>query len=189
MDSGAEAVFAANQAIGRLLQVLGLRADAMVGHSTGEHSALLVSGAVKPVDDADLIAHIRRVNSVFEKLNAAGDIPQGFLVAVGGVAPAALRAMVDKSDGRVHIAMDNCPHQTVLCSSGEYVETLTKELQAQRCDSSDPAVCPGVSHSLVRGVLRADARLFQRRHVRANGGSAVFVRLCGTVPGRHGRET
>ncbi len=51
MDSGAEAVFTANQALGRLARELGIKADAMVGHSTGEHSALLVSEAVNPDTD------------------------------------------------------------------------------------------------------------------------------------------
>ena len=40
-------------------------------------------------------------------------------MAVGGVDLPALQAMVARTDGRVHIAMDNCPHQAVLIGESE----------------------------------------------------------------------
>jgi acyl transferase domain-containing protein/phosphopantetheinyl transferase len=132
MDSGAEAVFTANQALAALLRALGVQPQAMVGHSTGEHSALLVSGMVKTGSDEELIGHILAVNSVFEQLHTKGDIPHGRLVAVGGIDLATLRAMVGRTDGRVHIAMDNCPHQTVLCGTEESLAEIARELQARR---------------------------------------------------------
>ena len=132
MDSGAEAVFTANQALAALLRALGVRPHAMLGHSTGEHSALLVSGMVKTGSDEELIGHILAVNSVFEQLHTKGEIPRGMLVAVGGVDLPTLQAMVARTGGRVHIAMDNCPHQTVLCGTEESLGELTRELQAKR---------------------------------------------------------
>jgi len=132
MDSGAEAVFTANQALAALLRALGVTPHAMLGHSTGEHSALLVSGMVKTDSDEELIGHILAVNSVFEQLHTKGEIPQGRLVAVGGIELPALRAIVAGTDGRVHIAMDNCPHQTVLCGTEDSLAEIARELQAKR---------------------------------------------------------
>ena len=66
MDSGAETVFCANQAMYALIQNLGIKPDAMVGHSTGEHSALLASHVVEVADDEELIEHILGVYEVFD---------------------------------------------------------------------------------------------------------------------------
>src|SRR4029079_16717506 len=46
MDTAVEAVITANLAIHGLLGRLGLRADACVGHSTGEDSAAAAAGAL-----------------------------------------------------------------------------------------------------------------------------------------------
>src|SRR5690606_19459219 len=46
MDVGSEAVFVASQALCSLLGALGVEPDAMLGHSTGESSALAASGAI-----------------------------------------------------------------------------------------------------------------------------------------------
>jgi acyl transferase domain-containing protein/phosphopantetheinyl transferase len=132
MDSGAEAVFTANQAIAALLSALGVAPRAMVGHSTGEHSALLVSGMVRTAGDDELIGHILEVNSIFEALHGKGEIPRGMLVAVGGIDWPTLQALVAATEGRVHVAMDNCPHQTVLCGTEESLGALLPELQARR---------------------------------------------------------
>ena len=132
MDSGAEAVFVANQALATLLGHLGVKPQAMLGHSTGEHNALLVSGAVSPATDEELIGHIRAVNAVFERLEARGEIPQGRLVAVGGVDFAVLEGLVAQAGGRVHVAMDNCPHQVVLCGREEALEAMAADLGSRR---------------------------------------------------------
>jgi acyl transferase domain-containing protein len=87
MDVGAEAVFAASQALVALLNDFGIRPDAVVGHSTGEHSALLVSEVVKVENDEELIAHILEVNAVYTRQEALGKIPEAGLMAVGGGPP------------------------------------------------------------------------------------------------------
>src|SRR5262249_2876414 len=115
MDSGAEAVFTANQALATLLRTLGIRPHAMAGHSTGEHSALLMSGTVTVADDRELIAHVRGVNAIFERQQE--QIPDAVLLATGGVPMNVLRDLAGGTNGAVHIAMDNCPHQVVLCGT------------------------------------------------------------------------
>ena len=55
-----------------------------MGHSTGEHSALLASRVVEVADDEELIQHILGVYEVFDKLNSTSDIPEAVLLAVAG---------------------------------------------------------------------------------------------------------
>jgi acyl transferase domain-containing protein len=128
MDSGAETVFCANQALYALIEKLGIRADAMVGHSTGEHSALLASRVVEVADDEELIRHILGVYEVFDKLNATSDIPEAVLLAVAGADHAFLEQQVAASDGELYIALDNCIHQVVLCGHEAVIDRLVTVL-------------------------------------------------------------
>jgi acyl transferase domain-containing protein len=128
MDSGAETVFCANQAMYALIEKLGIRADAMVGHSTGEHSALLASRVVEVADDDELIGHILGVYEVFDKLNSTSDIPEAVLLAVAGADHAFLEEQVAKSDGELYIALDNCIHQVVLCGHESVIDRLVTVL-------------------------------------------------------------
>ncbi|MPZ19324.1 MAG: acyltransferase domain-containing protein [Luteitalea sp.] len=132
MDTGAEAVFAANQAMAALLGALQIRPRFMTGHSTGEHSALLASGIIRVASEEELIEHVRGVNASFERLKLSDDIPGGVLVAVGGVDRSVLESLTERSGGSLHIALDNCPHQVVLCGTDASVEAAMRELQALR---------------------------------------------------------
>ena len=128
MDSGAETVFCANQALYALIEKLGIRADAMVGHSTGEHSALLASRVVEVADDEELIRHILGVYEVFDKLNSTSDIPEAVLLAVAGADHAFLERQVTDSNGELYIALDNCIHQVVLCGPESVIDRLVTVL-------------------------------------------------------------
>ena len=128
MDSGAETVFCANQAMYALIEKLGIRADAMVGHSTGEHSALLASRVVEVNTDDELIQHILGVYEVFDKLNSTSDIPEAVLLAVAGADHGFLEQQVAASDGKLYIALDNCIHQVVLCGPEPVVDRLVTVL-------------------------------------------------------------
>ena len=128
MDSGAETVFCANQAMYALIERLGINADAMVGHSTGEHSALLASRVVEVADDEELIGHILGVYEVFDKLNSTSDIPEAVLLAVAGADHGFLEQQVAASNGELYIALDNCIHQVVLCGPEAVVDRLVTVL-------------------------------------------------------------
>jgi acyl transferase domain-containing protein/phosphopantetheinyl transferase len=128
MDSGAETVFCANQALYALIERLGLRADAMVGHSTGEHSALLASRVVQVADDEELIRHILGVYEVFDRLNATSNIPEAVLLAIAGADHKFLEEQVAASGGELYIALDNCVHQVVLCGKEPVIDRLVQVL-------------------------------------------------------------
>lgn len=115
MDIGPEAIFAANQAVAALYESIGLRPDMLVGHSTGEYSALFAAGVTRREDPAVLQAEMRALNAEYEAMAAEGLIAEGALVALGAVDGAALE---DKLAGRddVYLAMDNCPNQKVVAA-------------------------------------------------------------------------
>jgi acyl transferase domain-containing protein/phosphopantetheinyl transferase/acyl carrier protein len=115
MDAGAEAVFVASHALCGLLTRLEIRPDAVVGHSTGEYSALLAAGAVAVKDETEFVRRIADLNAIYERMAREGRIPRAGLVAIGGADPSLLASVVAGSGGALSIAMDNCPHQVVLC--------------------------------------------------------------------------
>jgi malonyl CoA-acyl carrier protein transacylase/phosphopantetheinyl transferase/acyl carrier protein len=115
MDAGAEAVFVASHALHALLTRLGIRPDALVGHSTGEYSALLAAGALEVEDETEFVRRIADLNAVYERMAGDGRIPRAMLVAVGGADPGVVASVIADSGGALSIAMDNCPHQVVLC--------------------------------------------------------------------------
>jgi acyl transferase domain-containing protein/4'-phosphopantetheinyl transferase EntD len=129
MDFGAEAVFTGNQAVFSLLSQLHIRPQVVLGHSTGESSALVASGA-NPIDDEEyLIRGILDLNKLYEHLLAQNHIAERVLLAVGGADLQFVLSMVEQSNGLLHLAMDNCPHQMVLCGSEPAVEQATERLR------------------------------------------------------------
>jgi acyl transferase domain-containing protein/phosphopantetheinyl transferase/acyl carrier protein len=130
IDSAIEAVFTANQALHALLTGFGIVPQAIAGHSTGEYSALLACGAVELGGEAELIDHMLQGNAVTEGALRDGLVPAGALLAVGPADPELLRSLAARDDG-VTLAMDNCPHQVVLCGREEAIATLQEELRAR----------------------------------------------------------
>lgn len=129
MDVGAEAVFAASQGMLALVKRLKIQADCVVGHSTGEYSALLAAGAAKEEGhEGRLIRHILDLNGIYHDMAARNEIPAGVLLAVGGVDRRTVETVVAAASEPIHIAMDNCPHQLVLCGSRHAMEWASSRL-------------------------------------------------------------
>lgn len=135
MDLGSEAVLFANCAMFELLRNLGVQADMMVGHSTGEHTALRFAEAVPSADESELVQSVRAVNSIFEDLKSDNQISERTLLAIGGADHARLEAMVAGSHGRLYLAIDNCPNQVVLCGESAAIDEVQQAL------STTPAIC------------------------------------------------
>jgi phosphopantetheine--protein transferase-like protein len=128
MDCGAEAVFTANQALFTLLSLLEIRPQAVVGHSTGDYSALHAAGVVQVDGQTELIEQVLALNSIYNEMAQAGEIPAASLVAVGAPNREDVASLVERSNGALAIAMDNCPHQIVLSGPSEAMEAATAEL-------------------------------------------------------------
>lgn len=129
MNRAVDAVITADRALLRLFTLLGVRPDAVLGHSSGEIMALEAAGAVELRGEEELIQLIRSGNRMIETLAASDNIPEGVLLAVGGVEPEDVRRVVEESEGFLAVSMDNCPHQTVLCGTGENIQAAAKEFR------------------------------------------------------------
>ena len=116
MDIGPELIFAANQSVAELYRGMGLRADMVAGHSTGEYSALYAAGVTRRDSAAVLRGEMRALNALYERLEAAGAIADGHLITLGAVDRVALREQVAGRDD-LFVAMDNCPNQQVLAAT------------------------------------------------------------------------
>jgi acyl transferase domain-containing protein/phosphopantetheinyl transferase/acyl carrier protein len=117
IDGAVDAVITADRALFRLLSLLGISPQGIVGHSSGELMALEAAGAVALSGDEELVQLIRAGNHMLTELMAAQDIPEGVLLAVGGVDRQAIAAAVETASEFLALAMDNCPHQFVLCGT------------------------------------------------------------------------
>lgn len=121
-------VLTAQWALYQLLVRLGLRPDAVVGHSSGEFLALAAAGALKI--DRTFEDRIGDLGAVFERHEADGALPIARLIAV-----AADRARVEAAcrevGGPLRMAMDNCPHQVVVAGAPAPVDALVSRLKAE----------------------------------------------------------
>lgn len=119
-------VLAAQWALYRLLRRLGLRPDAVCGHSSGEFPALVAAGAI-PEDDR-LEERFNALASVFSDLERSGAIPEARMIGVAA-ARDRVEGMLGDTAGEVTIAVDNCPHQVVLAGPAGPVDSVADRLR------------------------------------------------------------
>ncbi|MBV8731548.1 MAG: acyltransferase domain-containing protein, partial [Acidobacteriia bacterium] len=110
IDGAVEAVLIANHAMWTLLRSLEIHPDLIVGHSTGDYSAMLAAGIF------DVSEMILQANWTSARLNKAISVPDACLVAVAADS-ATVRSVMEAVQGEIYVAMDNCPHQGVLAAS------------------------------------------------------------------------
>ncbi|MES9990550.1 MAG: beta-ketoacyl synthase N-terminal-like domain-containing protein [Candidatus Thiodiazotropha sp.] len=128
MSVGSEAVFVGGQAMNQLLTTFGILPDAMLGHSSGESSALVASGAIANDDWEMLADFIRELNKVYLEILNKGGISTGALLTVGALDQAVIDEHITAMPSEVYVAMDNCPNQKVLYGSEAAIESLQKSL-------------------------------------------------------------
>jgi len=117
------ALLAASVGMFRLLRREGLRFDVAIGHSLGEFSALVATGAV---DFKDALRIVRRRGQ--EMLRAADANPGG-MAAVLGLEDEAVEALCAEVDG-VWPANFNCPGQVVVSGTKAALEVLADGARA-----------------------------------------------------------
>jgi len=132
-------VHTANSAMSRLLDSLGLRPDAVVGHSFGELSALEMAGVLQPGEGKHRIRFARHAYLHLRDLSQERDLPTGRLLAVGGVDHAQIDAVLARFPDTLRVAMENCPHQYVLCASGPGMDEVIAE--AGKALAAEGAIC------------------------------------------------
>lgn len=122
LDTASGIVSTACLALFKLLGDFGVRADAMLGHSTGEFASLTASGAFRFADGSRFVAALNHVRDISQSLEAGGSIPRGALLTVGGVARERIDALIAESAGRLLLAMDNCANQIILFGTPADIE-------------------------------------------------------------------
>jgi len=129
LDTGSPVVFIASLAIYRLLRECGVGADVMLGHSTGEGTALIASNTVRIPDDDALLAGMRQFDAAYRGFDSSDRIPRGALMTVGAMEADQLHALLAQFDGRIHLALDNCPNQMVVFGSKEDLEQASARIR------------------------------------------------------------
>lgn len=119
-------VLSAQWGMYRLLTKLGLKADAVIGHSSGELLALAAAGVLAV--DRTFEDKLGELGAIFGRLETSGLLPTARLVAVA--APRAkVESLLGDERGRVEVAMDNCPHQVVIAGEPQEVERVVARLK------------------------------------------------------------
>lgn len=131
LELGSESMFIAAQALMAVLTRLGITPDILLGHSSGEHSALAAAGVLGTIADRDAFAtRIRALNRLYQAIEAEGGIAGGALLTVGGIDRAELLALAE-TDTTVHLALDNCTHQAVLYGTRARMEDLAADFRSR----------------------------------------------------------
>ena len=166
-------VLNAQWAMYQLLIQLGLRPDAVVGHSSGELLALSAAG-VFPADRI-LEQKLARLGAIFRNFESSGDLPEAHLVAVAadrGRVAAICRAV---AAGGTAVAMDNCPHQVVLAVPTPEFERLVARLRAESILWEDLPFSRAYHTPELRAGCRPDRRFLRGHDLEPAPGSDLLV--------------
>lgn len=106
-----------------LAKVLGVKPDAVAGHSLGEFSALVVAGALSFEDGLKLVA--KRALA----MQACCEQQPGGMAAILGLEDAVVEECCKAIDGVVVAANYNCPGQIVISGANEAVDKACEQLK------------------------------------------------------------
>ncbi|KAF7157280.1 hypothetical protein CNMCM5623_001403 [Aspergillus felis] len=126
-------------ALARLWNSLGIKPDAVVGHSLGEYAALQVSGVLSISDTIYLVGYRARL------LESRCEMHSHAMLAVAD-STSLLQAVPDEVSSRVEIACVNSPRETVFSGEKAAIDELEAYLAAKNIRSTKLQV-PYAFHS------------------------------------------
>jgi [acyl-carrier-protein] S-malonyltransferase len=119
------AILTVSVAAYRVMEQKGVRPDYVAGHSLGEYSALVVSGALK---FADAVRLVRKRGQYMQEAVPRGE---GAMAAILGMRPGQVAEICRKAtDGRVMPANLNSPEQTVISGDAAAVKNAVEHASA-----------------------------------------------------------
>lgn len=127
-EGGNVAVIVSSNALYELLASFGCEPDVLIGHSSGEISAMLVSQCLRFETKAQLFETILSISQRGARGEARGDIPKGKFLSVTTTDATVLDTFIRSYPDDVFLAMDNCPHQKVLFFPNDNFDHLHAEL-------------------------------------------------------------
>ena len=107
-----------------LAKTLGVKPDAVAGHSLGEFSALVISGAISFEDGLRLVA--KRAAA----MQAACEVQPGTMAAILGLEDKVVEEICSSIEGVVVAANYNCPGQLVISGAVEAVDAACEKAKA-----------------------------------------------------------
>ena len=128
LGTAVSVVLSTQWALHQLLARLGLRPDAVVGHSSGEFIALAAAGIVRA--DRSFEDGLGDLGTVFEGFEKLGTVPAASLVAVAAAKERVEAALAGFGDS-IRVAIDNCPHQVVIAGSPDAAAAAVALLRSQ----------------------------------------------------------
>lgn len=128
LDNAIASILITDWSIYQLLLNLGLRPDVIASHSAGELSALTAAGCFEHNDT--LIAELFALGRVLRRQEDDGTMGEFVLLAVSADSRA-LADILGPAQDAIRVAMNNCPHQTVLVGLPEAMATVETELSAR----------------------------------------------------------
>lgn len=176
VDYGSEMVFAADQAVFSLLTGMGIKPDAMLGHSTGENAALVACGRVK-LDRAQVGQMIAEMNVIFSRVQQSGQIPQGVLINVAAMDREGLEGLL-AGHPNLHFTMDNCPNQAILFGQKPDVDALQRDAVAAGAVCTMLPISWGYHTEYVKPLADEFGQLFADLKLSKGG---VELYSCGTA--------
>jgi acyl transferase domain-containing protein/phosphopantetheinyl transferase (holo-ACP synthase) len=121
IDGAIEAVVTADDAMLHLLRRLGLRPDAIGGHSSGEYAAMRAAGILDLEDERQLAYFAMQLNRNYVARDPADGPPKAALLAIGA-GRERVEEIAGAVGGELFVAMDNCLHQAVLAGRSADVD-------------------------------------------------------------------
>ena len=106
-----------------LAKALGVKPDAVAGHSLGEFSALVVAGALSFEDGLKLVS--KRAMA----MQKACEMQPGTMAAILGLEDSVVEQVCSEIEGVVVAANYNCPGQLVISGAVEAVDTACAKLK------------------------------------------------------------
>lgn len=158
VDYGSEMVFAADQAVFGLLGDLGVKPDALLGHSTGENAAIVASGWFG-MSREQIGETIARMNTVFNGVNASGEIPEGQLLTIAGLARDEFTTAFNNHQD-LHFTMDNCPNQAIVFGPSDQIAALQAEVVEQGAVCTTLPISWGYHTEYVAPMAKGFGELF-----------------------------
>ncbi len=131
---------------------LGIAPSACAGHSLGEYTALVASGAISFEDG------IRMVIARGEAMNRAAEDAPGTMAAVLGLSDDDAEAACQRAEGDAWVANYNAPGQVVIAGTHEAVSTASKHAKEMGGRRVMPLPVSGAFHTPLMGAARPALR-------------------------------
>jgi acyl transferase domain-containing protein/phosphopantetheinyl transferase len=120
LESVGHAIVAAGRLLSRALEALGVRAQAVAGHSIGEWSGMIMSGMIPAAEVDSFLGSL---------VPGSLEVPGVSFAAVGCGAEAAEAALEGLSG--ITVSHDNCPHQSILCGHEASIDDALGRLRSR----------------------------------------------------------